>query len=101
MNDAPAHIACEHHRARRAEQIADGHDSEDEESAPMDGRDDRREIAWRELRTEEAMQHDRDSGDQQHDLQGGSRMSPSQERADNRPREHVHRADSFIVGERR
>ncbi len=90
MNDAPADIACEHHRACRAKQIADGHDGDNEEPAPMNGRDDRREVAWRELRTEEAVQHDRHSHDQQHELQGESRMSPSQERADDRPRQHIH-----------
>jgi hypothetical protein len=60
MEKAPAHVAGEHHGAAGAEQIADGHDGHDEEATPMDGCEDGGEIPRRELRTEQAVQHDRE-----------------------------------------
>src|SRR5687767_6963083 len=90
MKEAPAHVAGEDHWAGGAEQIAGGHNGHDEEATPVDGCEDRSEIPRRELRTEEAVEHDRDCSEQQDDLQYDSRMAPPQECTEEWEAQDVH-----------
>ena len=73
MEQAPAHVAREHHRAGGAEQIADGHDGHDEEATPVDRGEDGGQIPRRELRTEQAVQHDRERDQEQQSCSAGRR----------------------------
>ena len=79
MRQPPGHVAREHHRTGGAEQVAGGDNGQDEKAAPVDRCEDCREIARRELRTEEAVQDDGYRDEQQNGLERGPRVAPAKE----------------------
>ena len=75
-----APVANEHERAPGAEEIAGGEQRDDQQPAIVHPGEDRREIAGRDVGTEEAVQDDDRGGQEQDELQGRARVSPRSKR---------------------
>ena len=90
MNESSSRVAGEHHGARRAEQVADGCEPHDQQAAPVNRRQHRRQIAGRKLWTEEAMNDNCGGHDQQYELHCRAYVPPPEQRADDWQLEDIH-----------
>ena len=85
-----AGVAHEHERTAGAEQVAGREQGNDQQPAVVHPREHRGEVSRCELRTEETVKDNGRGDEQDHELSGGSNVSPTKHCANHGPVQDVH-----------